>query len=105
MSRRSNVEAEWMSNTLDNITGMCDTIAGAHGCERCPLFGTCLEDSNFIDIACAITAGLWQDFFDYAEVMSGYVSEEDREAMYWDTMRDRDIDMLLEEQYDRTDEI
>ena len=103
MAKKS--DGQWLANALDLAAGSCQTIVDAHGCDRCPLYGTCLDDSTFTDVALSFTAGHWWDFLDLAEELEGYISEEDAAAMYWDSLRDRDIDMALEEEYDRTDKI
>lgn len=96
MAKKS--DGQWLENALDLMAESCGTITDAHGCHSCPLYGSCLDDTKFLDVAFSVSGGSLKEFLELAEELTGYVSPEDADASHWDSMRERDIDMLLEEQ-------
>lgn len=93
-------DAQWILNALDLAADTCQTIQENGGCDRCPLYTTCLDENNFLDVAYAFNVDHWRDFLGFADDINGYISNEDAEALYWDDRRKMEIEeRMIDEEY------
>lgn len=70
---------------LETVFIHCETIQDGHACDKCPLFGICLEDTPLTDVANEVSTGMWEEFVAFADDVESYVSDEDMRA-YFDDM-------------------
>lgn len=70
-------DARWILNAVDLAFSACETIQEVGACDRCPLFATCLEESNFIEVATSFNKDHWAEFLGLSDDAVNYVSEQD----------------------------
>ena len=89
--------AELISKVFDLLWDACATIKDNDRCSECPRKYTCLEDNemSIIEYADLMSAGLWNDFIEYADncIPSEALEELMESARIHDAWRD--------EQYER----
>lgn len=70
-------DAQWIINAVDLALSACENIQEAGACDRCPLFGTCLDDNSFLDVATSFNTDHWKDFLGLSDDVIDYISEQD----------------------------
>lgn len=86
-----------LMDALGDMLHNCDTIKEHGACERCPMRIYCIDDGvTFEQIACDASKGTLIEFYDLADDLENYVSEED----YIADLADRQRKMERDEYYD-----
>ena len=79
----------------ENIRGLydaCIVIEKACGCDKCPLRDCCLDVSSYLAVCDQVSAGMIDEFLDFADDIENPITEEDIIASYADMERKAERD-------------
>lgn len=93
-------DAYWIMNALDLAASACENISNAGACPQCPLYGTCIDESDLTDVAYSFTVSKWDDFLALSDDVADYINESDAKADYEDQKRQIDIEeQMIDEKW------
>ena len=95
-----NKDVKAIQDAMDLVLTACDNIIGKERCSDCPIFGTCIMQETFEEVAAEVSASAWFNFLNLSDECLNYISDEDAEALHWDDVRKAEIEeRMIDEEW------